>query len=54
MNKDDDLFIWAYSRIDTVTPEILVKIREAGSCWLGIESGDKDIRLEVQRANLNL
>lgn len=52
MNEHDDLFIWAYSRIDTVPdPETLVKIRKAGFRWLclGIESGDKDIRLEVSK-----
>ena len=52
LNKNDDLRIWAYSRIDTVpNPDELIKIRKAGIRWLclGIESGDKSIRLEVAK-----
>ena len=51
-NKEDKLKMWAYSRIDTVKrPEILDKVRKAGIKWLclGIESGRKDIRLEVSK-----
>ena len=51
-NKDDTLRIWSYSRIDTVKrPEILKLVRKAGIKWLalGIESGDKSIRLEVDK-----
>ena len=51
-NKDDMLRIWSYSRIDTVKrPEILKLVRKAGIKWLalGIESGDKSIRLEVDK-----
>tara|TARA_B100001123_G_scaffold80096_1_gene90955 strand:+ start:508 stop:2058 length:1551 start_codon:yes stop_codon:yes gene_type:complete len=51
-NKDDSLRIWSYSRIDTVKrPEILKLVRKAGIKWLalGIESGDKSIRLEVSK-----
>ena len=51
-NKDDDLKMWVYSRIDTVKrSEILKKVRKAGIKWLclGIESGRKDIRLEVSK-----
>jgi radical SAM superfamily enzyme YgiQ (UPF0313 family) len=46
------LNMWAYSRIDTVKrPENLKLIREAGIKWLclGIESGDKNVRLEVTK-----
>ena len=52
LNKNDDLKLWAYARIDTVpSPEILKKIRKAGIKWLclGIESGSKQIRLEVSK-----
>ena len=52
LNKNDELRMWAYSRIDTVKrPEILKLVREAGIKWLclGIESGDKNIRLEVSK-----
>ena len=48
----DILNMWAYSRIDTVRkPENLKLIREAGIRWLclGIESGDKNVRLEVTK-----
>ena len=50
LNKDDSLKIWAYSRIDTVkNSETLKIVRSAGIKWLclGIESGDKKVRLEV-------
>ena len=51
-NKRDDLRMWAYSRIDTIKkPNILKMVREAGIKWLclGIESGKKDIRLEISK-----
>ena len=51
-NKDDSLKMWVYSRIDTVKrTEVLTKVRKAGIKWLclGIESGRKDIRLEVSK-----
>jgi anaerobic magnesium-protoporphyrin IX monomethyl ester cyclase len=51
-NKLDKFKFWAYSRIDTVKrKEILNLIRSAGIKWLclGIESGDKAIRLEVAK-----
>lgn len=47
-----DLRMWSYSRIDTVTdPKLLRKVRAAGIQWLalGIESGDKRVRLEVSK-----
>ena len=46
------LNMWAYSRIDTVKkPENLKLIRDAGIRWLclGIESGDKKVRLEASK-----
>tara|TARA_A100001011_G_scaffold94363_1_gene99266 strand:- start:2738 stop:4279 length:1542 start_codon:yes stop_codon:yes gene_type:complete len=51
-NEDDSLKIWAYSRIDTIRrPEILKMVRDAGIKWLalGIESADKNVRLEVSK-----
>ena len=51
-NRDDKLRMWSYSRIDTVKrPEILNLVRKAGIKWLclGIESGDKSVRLEVAK-----
>jgi len=52
INTDDSLRMWAYSRIDTVkNPEVLSVVRKAGIKWLclGIESGDKKVRLEVAK-----
>ena len=52
LNRKDDLYLWAYSRIDTVPDsETLLDIRKAGIRWLclGIESGHKAIRLEVAK-----
>lgn len=52
LNKNDDLRIWAYSRIDTIKrKDILSLVRKAGIKWLclGIESGDKKVRLEVSK-----
>jgi anaerobic magnesium-protoporphyrin IX monomethyl ester cyclase len=46
------LNMWAYSRVDTVKkPENLKLIRDAGFRWLclGIESGDKKVRLEASK-----
>jgi anaerobic magnesium-protoporphyrin IX monomethyl ester cyclase len=51
-NKNDKLRMWAYSRIDTIRrPGILSLVRRAGIKWLclGIESGDKQVRLEVSK-----
>ena len=52
LNKNDDFRLWAYSRVDTVKrPEILSLVRKAGIKWLclGIESGNKKIRLEISK-----
>ena len=51
-NKNNNLRLWAYSRIDTVKrQEVLDTVRNAGIKWLclGIESGDKNVRLEVSK-----
>jgi radical SAM superfamily enzyme YgiQ (UPF0313 family) len=41
-----DLNIWAYARVDTVKPENLARMRQAGITWLalGIESANPDVR----------
>ncbi len=46
-----ELNIWAYGRIDSVTPAFLKKIRAAGVRWLayGIESGSEQIRAGVAK-----
>lgn len=46
-----DLNIWAYARVDTVTPETLEKMREAGIKWLayGFESGNDAVLGEIKK-----
>jgi len=46
IERDYDLNIWAYARVDTVKPKFLKKMRQAGFRWLalGIESGSKHVR----------
>jgi anaerobic magnesium-protoporphyrin IX monomethyl ester cyclase len=43
--------IWAYSRIDTVKPQYLEKLKRAGVNWLalGIEAGNQNIRREITK-----
>ena len=46
-----DLNIWAYARIDTITPGFLEKLKPAGVRWLalGIESGSNHVRNGVEK-----
>ena len=43
--------IWAYTRIDTVKPHYLEKLKAAGVNWLapGIEAGNQEIRREITK-----
>ena len=43
--------IWAYTRIDTVKPQYLEKLKAAGVNWLaiGIEAGNQEIRREITK-----
>lgn len=43
--------IWAYTRVDTVKPKYLDKLKAAGVNWLalGIEAGNTDIRREITK-----
>jgi len=52
IERDLDLNIWAYARIDTIKPAMLDKLRRAGIRWLGlgIESGSKHVRDGVSKA----
>jgi len=47
----DKLLMWAYSRIDYLNTNLLKLIRSAGIKWLalGIESGSKNVRLDVSK-----
>ncbi len=46
IERNYDLNIWAYARVDTVKQRMLDKLRRAGIRWLalGIESGSKHVR----------
>lgn len=50
--KQYDINIWAYARVDTVDPDILRKLKMAGIKWLayGIESADDTVLSEVSKA----
>lgn len=43
--------IWAYTRVDTVKPQYLSKLKSAGVNWLalGIEAGNTEIRREITK-----
>jgi radical SAM superfamily enzyme YgiQ (UPF0313 family) len=51
IERNYDLNIWAYARVDTVRDEFLEKLRKAGFRWLalGIESGSKHVRDGVEK-----
>lgn len=53
IERDYDLNIWAYARIDTVKEKHLTKLRKAGFQWiaLGIESGNIDVRKNVSKGS---
>jgi len=47
--KKHNLNIWAYARVNTVTPSLLSTMKEAGINWLcyGFEAGDESVRKGV-------
>ncbi len=51
IERDHGFNIWAYTRVDTVKPEYLEKLKAAGVNWLalGIEAGSQDIRREITK-----
>ena len=51
IERDYGFNIWAYSRIDTIRPQYLEKLKAAGVNWLGlgIEAGNQDIRREITK-----
>lgn len=53
--KNYDINMWAYARVDMVDPEILKKLRAAGIRWLayGIESADDFVLSEVSKSQYN-
>lgn len=52
IERNYDLNIWAYARVDTVKPHMLDKLRRAGIQWLalGIESGSAHVRDGANKA----
>ena len=52
IERNLDLNIWAYARVDTVKPNMLDKLRRAGIRWLalGIESGSAHVRDGAEKA----
>ncbi len=50
-----DLNIWAYARVDTVSADILKKLKQAGVNWLafGIEAGADDVRQGVAKGRFD-
>ena len=51
IERDYGFNIWAYTRIDTVKPQYLEKLKAAGVNWLaiGIEAGNQEIRREITK-----
>ncbi len=55
IEKNLDLNIWAYARVDTLDKEILKKLRDANVRWLclGIESADEQSMEDVHKSQYN-
>jgi len=51
IERNYDLNIWAYARIDTTNKKLLQKMKQAGINWLayGIESASSKVRSEVKK-----
>lgn len=56
INRNLDTSIWVYARIDTLDKELLDKMYSANIKWvgLGIESGNKDVRTNVEKGQYSL
>tara|TARA_B100001939_G_scaffold343615_1_gene356610 strand:- start:327 stop:1820 length:1494 start_codon:yes stop_codon:yes gene_type:complete len=51
IERDYGFNMWAYTRVDTVKPQYLEKLKAAGVNWLalGIEAGNTEIRREITK-----
>jgi radical SAM superfamily enzyme YgiQ (UPF0313 family) len=51
IERELELNLWAYARVDTVQPELLGKLKQAGFNWLalGIEAANERVRADVQK-----
>ncbi|QTS84147.1 B12-binding domain-containing radical SAM protein [Coxiella endosymbiont of Amblyomma nuttalli] len=54
IQRDYDLNIWVYTRVDTIKDEFLDKLKRAGFRWLtlDIESGSKYVRNKIKQGRL--
>jgi radical SAM superfamily enzyme YgiQ (UPF0313 family) len=51
--RDYDLNIWCYARVDSVTPDILKRLKKIGLNWIGygLETGDdEDALISINKA----
>ena len=51
IERNHNLNLWVYGRVDTIRPELLRKLKRAGVNWicLGIESGNETVRNSVNK-----
>ncbi len=51
IEREYDINLWAYARVDTINDRLLPKLKKAGFNWLclGIESGNEDVRSNVNK-----
>ena len=56
IERDLDLHMWSYTRVDTVREKYLELFRNAGIEWLGIgiEAGSREIRREVSKGTFQV
>ena len=56
IDKNFDLHMWSYTRVDTVRERYLELFRKAGIEWLavGIEAGSREIRREVSKGTFQI
>jgi anaerobic magnesium-protoporphyrin IX monomethyl ester cyclase len=59
IDRDYDLRMWSYSRVDTVRPDSLEMFKKAGINWfcLGIEAANQEVRREITKGsfkNINI
>ncbi|MHB8908655.1 MAG: B12-binding domain-containing radical SAM protein [Syntrophales bacterium] len=55
IERDYDLRLWAYTRVDTIQPKYLDMFRKAGMKWLaiGFEAGNELVRQEVSKGKFD-
>jgi len=55
IERDYDLRLWAYTRVDTIKQKYLDMFRKAGMKWLaiGFEAGNERVRQEVSKGKFN-